>query len=79
MKNNLKQMFLLMEYTESQINDIIKEQETQSEEKEDFPFRINRVGGDKIRIQDSLTGDKIDLPLPIMDEFFEKLMEFKKF
>ena len=75
MKNDLKRIFLLMEYTESEITDIDKELET----KEKFPFKINRVGGDKIRIQDSLTGDKIDLPLPMMDDFFEKLVEFKKF
>lgn len=72
LKNELKRIFTLMEYNSSKDNKfLLKEQE------DNFPFRMNRVGGG-IRVQDAKTGDHIDIPYDLIDDFFAKLSEFKK-
>lgn len=83
LKNQLERMSLLMEYQYSKNKSyLLNEQDNSSEEKEEkekkFPFRMNRVGGNKIRIQDSETGDKIDVPFDLMEFFCSKLNSFRK-
>ena len=81
LKNQLERMSVLMEYQYSKNKSyLLKEQDSSSEEKmeDKFPFRMNRVGGNKIRVQDSQTGDKIDIPSDLMEEFFNKLNSFRK-
>lgn len=82
LKNQLDRISVLMEYQYSKNKSyLLTEQDNSSEEeekKEKFPFRMNRVGGDKIRIQDSGTGDKIDIPFDLLEFFCGRLNSFRK-
>lgn len=53
-------------------NDIPEDEEDHS-----LPFRIARIGENKVRIQDSQTGDHIDVPIEVIDLFSSKLNDFK--
>jgi hypothetical protein len=56
-----------------------KEETDQTLDKgDDVPFRLARIGESKIRVQDSKTGDKIDIPENIIESFCSKLNEFKQ-
>lgn len=80
LKNELNRMFTLMEYTYSKNKNFINEgdyTEKKEEEKDEFPYRIARMGGDKIRIENIKTGDKIDIDTKLKDQFIQKLTEFK--
>jgi hypothetical protein len=79
LKNELNRIFTLMEYSYSNSKNFINEGDytQKSEEKEEFPFRMARMGGDKIRIEDGKTGDKIDIDFKLKDEFIKKLTEFR--
>lgn len=79
LKNELSRMVSLMEYSYSKSKNFIGEGDytQKTEDKDEFPFRIARMGGDKIRIEDSKTGDRIDLDIKLKDEFIKKLTEFR--
>jgi hypothetical protein len=79
LKNELNRMFILMGYSQSDSESSISEGDytQKTEENEDFPFRIARMGGDKIRIENKETGDKVDIDIKLKDQFIEKLTEFK--
>lgn len=80
LKNELNRMFTLMEYSYSESKNFINEGDytDKKEEKQDeLPFRIARMGGDKIRIENTQTGDKIDIDTKLKDQFIQKLSEFK--
>ena len=80
LKNELNRMFTLMEYTYSKSKNFTNEgdyTEKKEEEKDEFPYRIARMGGDKIRIENIETGDKIDIDTKLKDQFIQKLTEFK--
>lgn len=77
LKNQLERMSMLMEYKYSVNKSYLLKEGDNEEEKEKLPFRMNRVGGG-IRVQNSETGDHIDIPYELLDEFFQKLSTFKK-
>ena len=79
LKNELNRMFNLMEYSYSKNKNFTNEGEYTDKvvEKEEFPFRIARMGGDKIRIENTQTGDKIDIDIKLKDQFIQKLNEFR--
>jgi len=77
LKNELDRILSLMEYDNSNSKKPILIENEDISEKEKLPFRMNRIGGNKIRVQDSNTGDKIDIPQDSIDLFFEKLSSFK--
>lgn len=68
-----------MEVFHPEIMDMSKDNKnTLSEpiENQDFKFRIARIGENKVRIQDSETGDKIDVPNDLISLFCEKITSF---
>lgn len=80
LKNELNRMFTLMEYSYTKSKNFINEGEyTQKKEEQtnEFPFTIARMGGDKLRIENKETGDKIDIDFKLKDQFIQKLGEFR--
>lgn len=79
LKNELNRMFTLMEYEYSKSKNFINEGDytQKTKEEDEFPFRIARMGGDKIRIENSETGDRIDIDIKLKDQFIKKLTEFR--
>lgn len=80
LKNELNRMFTLMEYSYSKSKNFLNEgdyTQKKEEEKEEFPYRIARMGGDKIRIEDIKSGDRIDIDTKLKDQFIQKLTEFR--
>ena len=87
LKNEINRMQFLMEYSthNSKKKKLFEEEtpmenptENPTEEKDELPFRINRVGGNKLKIQSKDTGNSIEIPFDSIEKFVEKITSFKK-
>lgn len=70
-----------MEMFHPELMDMSKENEPSIDnpsENQDFRFRMARIGENKVRIQDSETGDKLDIPNDLISTFCDKLTSFQE-
>jgi hypothetical protein len=83
LKSEINRMQFLMEYSSynNEKHKLYEEEvsvENPDEKKDGIPFRVNRVGGNKLKIQSKDTGNSIEIPFDSIEKFIEKISTFKK-